>query len=253
MDKRTKRLGQCFLSDYRVIDREIDYAAPEGKTVLEIGAGDGRLTMRLAEKAKHVLAIEKDDRMLEFLLPLVERYHNLEILHGDFLDLDFSDRRFDVIFSNVPYVISSPLLFKLATMRFDRAVLCFQKEFVDRLLAKPGDKKRSRLSVMSQLHFDIWGLERVPRTAFKPRPKVDSTIIELHRRDFRATEFQSDFVNKLFQHKVRTVRKALRDAYGLQVAELKTSFDEQRVFSLTNEEVLKLAREAESYFLANVK
>jgi len=245
MERRAKKLGQCFLSDHRVIDREIDYAAPEGKTVLEIGAGDGRLTMRLAEKAKHVLAVEKDDRMLEFLLPLVERYHNLEILHGDFLELDFSDRRFDVIFSNVPYVISSPLLFKLVAIRFDRAVLCFQKEFVERLLAKPGDKSRSRLSVMSQLHFDIWGLERVPRTAFRPKPKVDSTIIELHRRDFRTTEFQSDFINKLFQHKVRTVRRALRDAYGWKAAALKTKFDERRVFSLTNEEVLKLAKELE--------
>ncbi|MDO8339205.1 MAG: 16S rRNA (adenine(1518)-N(6)/adenine(1519)-N(6))-dimethyltransferase RsmA [Candidatus Burarchaeum sp.] len=245
MERRAKKLGQCFLSDYRVIDREIDYAAPEGKTILEIGAGDGRLTMRLAEKAKHVIAVEKDDRMLEFLLPLVTQYRNLEILHGDFLELDFSDKRFDVIFSNVPYVISSPLLFKLATMRFDRAVLCLQKEFVDRMLAKPGDKKRSRLSVMSQLHFDVWGLESVPRTAFKPRPKVDSTIIELHRRDFRATEFQSEFINKLFQHKVRTVRRALRDAYGRQVSELKTNLDERRVFSLTNEEVLKLAKELE--------
>ncbi|VVC03455.1 putative ribosomal RNA small subunit methyltransferase A [Candidatus Burarchaeum australiense] len=242
MDLRSKRLGQCFLSDYRVINREIEYACPDGKSVLEIGAGDGRLTTLLAERARHVTAVEKDARMLERLLPLLEGHANLEIIHADFLDLEFTGKHFDVVFSNVPYVISSPLLFKLAEMSFDRAVLCLQKEFVDRMLSQPGDKKRSRLSVMSQLHFDVWALERVPRTAFKPKPKVDSAIIELHRKKFTATASQSDFINKLFQHKSRTVRRALRDAYDSKAASIKTEFDERRVFSLTNEEILELAR-----------
>ena len=250
MNRRTKALGQCFLSDYRVLNREIEYAQSEGKNILEIGAGDGRLTKLLADKAKHVTAVETDERMLEHLLPLLEEYENLEIVHADFLDLDFASKHFDLVISNVPYVISSPLLFKLASMRFDRAVLCFQKEFAERMLTEPNDKKRSRLSVMSQLHFEVKKLESVPRTAFTPKPKVDSMIVELKRKSFTATPSQSEFINKLFQHKSRTVRKALHDAYRLNAS---TKYDERRVFSLTNQEILQLAGSVENHLRAKVK
>src|SRR3989338_6092440 len=161
MRPRAKRFGQCFLSDHRILNREVAYAGPDGKLVLEIGAGDGRLTRLLAQRARQMLAVEIDERMLPQLLGLPEKFVNLEILHADFLDLDFTGKRFEVIASNVPYSISSPLLFKLATMEFDRAILCLQKEFVDRMRAKPGDRDRSRLSVMSQLHFEIELLESV--------------------------------------------------------------------------------------------
>jgi 16S rRNA (adenine1518-N6/adenine1519-N6)-dimethyltransferase len=219
---------------------------------LEIGPGDGRLTKLLANKAAHITAVEKDERMLEHLLPLLEEYNNIEIIHADFLDLDFEGKKFDAVVSNVPYVISSPLLFKLATMSFARAVLCFQKEFAERMLTEPGDKKRSRLSVMAQLHFDVKKLESVPRTAFRPKPKVDSMIVELKRKSFTASEFQSDFINKLFQHKARTVKKALHDAYRLSAS---TKYDERRVFSLTNQEILQLAGSVEKHLhlRANVR
>jgi len=247
---RSKKLGQCFLSDHRVLAREISYAQPEGKEILEIGAGDGRLTRLLADKAKHVTAVELDERMLEYLLPLLEKYENLEIIHADFLDLDFAGKRFDVVISNVPYVISSPLTFKLAGMQFGRAVLCFQKEFAERMLTEPGNKKRSRLSVMAQLHFDVKKFESVPRTAFRPMPKVDSMVVELKRRAFTATPFQSEFINKLFQHKARTVKKALHDAYRIDVH---GKFESRRVFSLTNQEILQLAGSVEHHLRANVK
>jgi len=228
------------------LNREVDYAGPDGKRVLEIGAGDGRLTRLLADRALHVVAVEKDARMLGFLLPLLKIYKNLEIIHSDFLDIDLANRRFDIVISNVPYSVSSPILFKLASMRFERAVLCFQKEFAERMLSEPGEKKRSRLSVMSQLHFNIKKLESVPRAAFTPKPKVDSTIVELVRRQFTATPAQSEFINRLFQHKGRTVRKAIHDGYGRV---LRTRFDDRRVFSLSNGEILELA----GYFLAKVR
>lgn len=242
MKPRSKRLGQCFLEDHRVLHREVGYAAVQGKTVLEIGAGDGRLTRQLAKKAKHVTAIEIDEQMLPHLLPLLEEFDNLEILHADFLDVDFEGKKFDVIISNVPYQISSPLTFKIAAMHFGHAVLCFQKEFAERMLAQPDDNNRSRLSVMSQLHFEVQELEEVPRSAFRPMPKVDSLIVKLVRTNFTATPEQAEFINKLFQHKNRTVRKALRDAYGKDAKLPKTEFDERRVFSLANDEILELGK-----------
>ncbi|RLG20224.1 ribosomal RNA small subunit methyltransferase A [Candidatus Micrarchaeota archaeon] len=249
MKAHAKRLGQNFLSDVRVLNREVDYAKPDSKLVLEVGAGDGRLTRLLASRAKKVVAVEVDKRLVQRLLPLLVEFENLEIIHADFLELDLKGKHFDLVISNVPYSISAPLLFKLTGMNFTRAVLCLQKEFVDRMLAKPSDRKRSRLSVMSQLHFDIWGLEKVPHRAFKPSPKVDSAIIELRKKNFTATEFQANFINALFQHKKKRVANSLVDSahmFGRSKQEVKKvanslSLADERAFRLTNEQILKLA------------
>ena len=243
-----KGLGQNFLIDERVLEREVRHAAVDGKTVLEIGPGFGFLTKKLAAKAERIVAIEKDARLLPILRGELAGLGNVELVHADFLRWKAKEK-FDVIISNIPYSISSPLLFRLAEMDFGRAVLCLQKEFVDRLLAKPGTKDYSRLSVTSQARFRIRLLERVSRSAFHPRPKVDSALIELVPTGRRLSPLEEKLVLLLFQHRKKTVRAALADSASqlgvakeeAQRAAAAVGLAERRVFTLTEKEFSSIA------------
>ncbi len=249
----SKRLGQNFLVDQRVLEREADYARAEGKSVLEVGAGTGNLTEKLAERAEKVVAVEKDERLIPALQERLQGFENVEIVCADFLEMNKNQLQgFDRIVSNVPYSISSPFLFKLLDIEFELAVLCLQKEFVERMVAKHGEKQRSRLSVTTQLQFEVEVLERVSRGAFRPVPKVDSKIILLKKRGVGIGEFAEKVILALFQHKNKKVANALIDSasvLGVTREELrsalKSAFNNERVFNLSNEQVLSLSDELE--------
>ncbi len=250
-----KKLSQTFLVDERVLAREVEYARVNGKEVLEIGAGTGNLTERLAlGGARRVIAVEKDARLIEALGERLRAHPNVVVVHADFLDYEIE--KTDVIVSNVPYSISSPLTFKLVDIGFERAVLCFQKEFAKRMVARPDTSNYSRLSVMSQLCFDARILETVPRGAFYPIPKVDSAIVELTKTGRTLAEFQKKFITALFTHKNKTVRNALIDSSKFlgknkkQTREIagRASAKERRVFTLSKEEILGLCAEMEEFF-----
>ncbi len=142
--KLDKRKGQYILKDRELISRQIDYAGLTGEeTVLEIGPGLGALTYILAEKAAKVLAIEKDKRLYSYLKDKIPP--NVELIKGDVLKCPLPD--FDVVVSNLPYQISSPVTFRLLKHGFRKGVLMYQKEFAQRMVAKCGDKTYSRLSI----------------------------------------------------------------------------------------------------------
>lgn len=243
--RQSKKLSQNFLVDERVLKREAEYAGAKGKRILEIGPGFGFLTKELANSgAKEITVIEKDERLAKLFK---SEFPQIIFIHADFLKC--KPGKFDIIISNVPYSISSPLLFRLAEFGFSRAVLCLQKEFVDRLLAKPGTKDYSRLSVTSQSAFKIRLLEKVPRSAFSPAPKVDSAIIELIPTGEKLNPRTALIIQLLFQHRKKTARAALSDsaeALGMSkesarsLAE-KSGLSDRRVFTLTKEEFANLA------------
>ncbi|RLG57870.1 MAG: 16S rRNA methyltransferase, partial [Candidatus Hydrothermarchaeota archaeon] len=134
--KPKEKLGQVFLIDERVLKREVEYAELSSKdVVLEIGSGFGSLTKFLVEKAKKVYAIERDSTLIEVLKSYVIA-KNLEIIQRDALRITFPE--FNKCVSNLPYVISSPITFKLLKHDFEKAILTYQKEFAERLIAKPG-------------------------------------------------------------------------------------------------------------------
>jgi len=242
--ERKKSLGQCFLEDRNILRLEAKLADPEGRTVLEIGAGDGRLTEALLElNPKKIIAIEKDTR---FAASLRERFAGqpVEIIESDFLEFEPPPSGFDVVVGNIPYYISSDIVFRLAPMRFDRAVLMVQKEFARKMAAKPGDDNYGRLSVTAQLAFSI-KLERVVlRHLFRPVPKVDSAIIVLRPTGVRLTQFQENVIRWLFSHKNKTVRNALLDSKEFDDGEIAKLGDiaKRRVKTLTKEDVLGIAR-----------
>ena len=205
-----KGMGQHFLVDPRVAARHVAHArVGPSDVVLEIGPGLGILTRRLAERAKHVVAIEADRR---FAVYLGQNLPEVEVISGDALKVEWP--AFDVMASNLPYQISSPLTFRLLDRPFDRAVLMYQWEFARRMIAKPGTPDYSRLTVGAYRRASCEIVERVPRNAFSPQPRVDSALVRLVPRPAPfplANPGRFDaVVDALFAHRRKTVENGLR-------------------------------------------
>ena len=207
-----KKLGQHFLVDERVLElilRALELSGVE--EVLEIGAGIGTVTRALAERAKRVIAIEVDARLVRVLEDLLSPYGNVEIVRGDFLEIEVPG--VDRVFSNVPYSISSPLLFKLLDEPgYEFAILTFQKEFVDRLLAEPGTREYGRLTVSLRLRARAEVLARISRRAFYPVPEVDSALVKIvpSRTHLPWGEVLEDFLRFAFSQRRKRAEKVVR-------------------------------------------
>ncbi|KJE97997.1 dimethyladenosine transferase [Capsaspora owczarzaki ATCC 30864] len=182
-----KSFGQHILKNPLIVNGIIEKAGLRNTdTVLEIGPGTGNLTMKLLEASKKVVACEVDVRLVAELQKRVmgtPYQRNLEILVGDVLKADLPF--FDVCVANMPYQISSPFVFKLLLHRpfFRCAVLMFQKEFAQRLYAKPGDPAYCRLSVNTQLLARVDHLMKVGRNNFRPPPQVESAVVRIEPRN----------------------------------------------------------------------
>jgi 16S rRNA (adenine1518-N6/adenine1519-N6)-dimethyltransferase len=184
--KPRKRLGQSFLMDQSVI-RKISAIAQvtENDIIVEIGAGIGVLTEDLAQTAAKLIAVELDDQLVEVLKDKLLKYNNVQIYYGDILKFDFGEivrdgeQKIKVI-GNVPYNISSPVLFHLLSFRkiIDSFVLMLQKEVIQRLVASPGGKDYGVPSVILQMFAAVEKVLDVPAGCFYPRPKVESSVIK---------------------------------------------------------------------------
>jgi len=182
--KPKKSLGQHFLRDQNIL-RNITNAvdAQPDERVVEIGPGEGALTEWLLKAYEDVLAIEVDRRALDILKI---RFPDLNVLHGDILKQEWSEvlkaDNNNVVVGNIPYYITSPILFKLmdAGPIFRKAVLLMQKEVGERLVASPGTKAYGILSVQAQLLGKVEFLFTVSRHVFFPKPKVESAVIAFY-------------------------------------------------------------------------
>jgi 16S rRNA (adenine1518-N6/adenine1519-N6)-dimethyltransferase len=240
--KRKKSLGQSFLEDKNILALEAKLADPEGKTILEIGPGDGRLTEAiLQQKPKKIIAVEKDTR---FASLLKEKFSGtpVDIIEADFLKI--RPLKVDVVIGNIPYYISSDIIFRLKDFDFGYAILMVQKEFAQKMAARPKDRNYGRLSVTSQLAFDIEIVRPVLRHLFRPAPKVDSMIIRLKKTGFRISPFQENIIRYIFQHKNKTLRNALLDSKMFEKEDLGAlgDFVKRRGFTLSKEECMEIAR-----------
>lgn len=238
----TKGLGQNFLIDERVAHRQVDHAEiGAGDVVLEIGPGLGALTQLLAERAGRVVAIEADRRLAEHLQATMPG--NVEVVVGDALEVVFPT--FDRMVSNLPYSISSPVIFKLLDHRFRKAVVMVQKEFADRMVAAPDSDDYSRLTVSVYYRAECRMVEKVPRSRFWPSPKVDSAVVELVPRPppFPVLDERLFFrlVEILFQQRRKKIGTVLR-MKGLMSSEQRASvpYVDLRVEALTPEQIGEL-------------
>nr|ACO10705.1 Probable dimethyladenosine transferase [Caligus rogercresseyi] len=180
-------LGQHILKNPAIVDSIIDKSGLRPTdTVLEIGPGTGNLTAKLLQVVKRVIVIEVDPRMVSEIQKRFQHSPHrpkLEILVGDAIKTDLPF--FDVCVANVPYQISSPLVFKLLIHRpfFRAAILMFQREFALRLIAPPGDKLFCRLSINTQLLSTVHHLLKVGRNNFRPPPKVESSVVRIEHKN----------------------------------------------------------------------
>ena len=217
-----KRFGQNFLRDRAIIDRIVTVIAPRpDDRLVEIGPGEGALTGPLLEAAGSLAAIELDRDLVARLRTRFPAGSGLELIEGDALTFDFRTLATDGplrLVGNLPYNISTPLLFHLFDQLDGVADMHFmlQKEVVDRLAAGPGSKTYGRLSVMAQLVCRVSPLLQVPPSAFRPPPKVDSTVVRLepHIRPPVAVADPARFallVAAAFAQRRKTLRNSLRD------------------------------------------
>jgi 18S rRNA (adenine1779-N6/adenine1780-N6)-dimethyltransferase len=181
-----KSKGQHLLKNPMILKEIVNKSnIKPSEIVLEIGPGTGNLTMLMLEVAKQVIAVEVDPRMVAQLLKRVgvsEYQSKLRLIQGDVLKTQLP--YFDLCVANIPYQISSPLIFKLLSHRplFKCAVLLIQQEFAMRLVAKPGSEFYCRLSVNVQLLARVDHLMKVSKKNFCPPPKVESSVVRIEPR-----------------------------------------------------------------------
>ena len=239
------KTGQNFLVDKRVAIREIQYAGiDENDVVLEIGPGMGILTTLLAEKAKKVIAVEIDGELVDKLKKFLPE--NVLLVHEDAVKVDFEVLpSFNKIVSNLPFHISSPITFKFLQYDFSSAVLIYQKEFADRMVAKTGDKHYSRLSVGVYYKADCEILETIPKGCFFPQPQVDSCMVRLTPRKSPAfpvldEKFFFDLTRELFNHRRKKIKNTLGELYS-DVKFEDLPYLDRRVEELTPEQIGELS------------
>jgi 16S rRNA (adenine1518-N6/adenine1519-N6)-dimethyltransferase len=223
-----KSLGQHFLSDTRILGRIADALELEpSDTVLEIGPGRGALTDLLIPRAKRVVAIEYDRALAELLREKYASAPNVDVIEANVLTADFAALAAGpyTLVGNVPYYITTPILFKaLERPRPDRAVYLVQREVADRLAASPGSREYGALSVNVQAFARVERIARVPAGAFHPPPRVDSAVVRvtpLVEQVVRPDEepgFRA-MVQAAFGMRRKQLRRVLRGLFALSAEE----------------------------------
>jgi 16S rRNA (adenine1518-N6/adenine1519-N6)-dimethyltransferase len=229
--KPQKWLGQNFLMDNNIarkIADSIDIKEPS--LIIEIGPGTGALTQFILPKAQKYIGVEVDNKLAEALLDKYSRIAAFSLIQEDVLKLDLRDIIADfrnyccTVIGNIPYNITSPIIFKLFDIYNDisEAVIMVQFEVARRITASPGTKDYGILSIFSQIHADVNFLFKVPPTVFFPAPKVDSAVIKYRfyhgaREPFADYQLFSKVIHICFQHRRKMLRNSLSLLFSKEV------------------------------------
>jgi 16S rRNA (adenine1518-N6/adenine1519-N6)-dimethyltransferase len=213
------RHDQHFLIDPTAVARIVGAYPVDGRHVLEIGPGQGILTDALLESGAIVTAIEYDRYLIEHLEarfgPQIAA-GRLTLIQGDAARCPWPE--FELMVANLPFSISSPVVFRLLESPYEAAVLMFQREFAERMRAPIGTSDCGRLSVMVQTWARVEGCFVLPPSAFSPPPAVDSMVVRITPRGLlfpiNDPRVYADVVRVLFMQRRKTVRNGLRAAAG---------------------------------------
>jgi 16S rRNA (adenine1518-N6/adenine1519-N6)-dimethyltransferase len=250
-----KRLGQHFLVDPNITRKIVALAALRSEDiVLEIGPGRGVLTRPLCAAAKRVIALELDPKLEAYLAEALADCRNLDLRLGDALEFSYETLpEGTVVVANLPYYVSTPLLFTLleARQRIDRMVLMLQTEVARRLVAKPATNDYGILSVLVQYAAEASLAFQVSASCFRPRPDVGSAVVNLVMRRQRSVQVKDEalfarVVRAAFAHRRKTLLNSLRDE-GLSSEQVVRALTQlgigpsRRAETLTLEEFANLA------------
>jgi 16S rRNA (adenine1518-N6/adenine1519-N6)-dimethyltransferase len=213
------RLGQNFLADANLLEaivRDADLAPRD--VALEVGAGEGALSDRVARRVAHLHVIELDRRLAGDLGGISSNHPNLSVVWGDAMRIDLQalEPAPTVVVSNLPYSIATPVLLRTITElpRVEAWTVMVQREIAERLRASPGSRTYGAPSVLVQLACEVELLRTVDRAVFKPRPRVDSALLRLRRRATAASPSVAGLVRDAFAHRRKPIAGSLELAGG---------------------------------------
>ncbi|OAB49099.1 16S rRNA (adenine(1518)-N(6)/adenine(1519)-N(6))-dimethyltransferase RsmA [Mycoplasmopsis gallinarum] len=253
--KAKKYFGQNFLKNKAITKKIVDLAEiTSTDSVIEIGPGKGALTKEILKKTKDLIVFEIDKDMQNYLIDN-EILKTEQIILGDFLKAELSDFKNSVVIGNIPYYITSEIIFKILDNRFlfKKAILMVQKEVADRIVAKANSSEYSKLSVTCQYVAEVKKLLVVPKKEFDPVPNVDSAIISFNFYQKENDNF--DELKNFFKLIFSTRRKKLSFS-------LKQYFNKEKILDLYNKmnlsenirvQELSLNQMVEMYYLLNEK
>ena len=244
--------GQHLLIDENIQRKFVDTVNPQStETIVEIGPGLGAITELLLASGAKVFAIEQDKRFVEILKgELGDDHPNLTLIHNDVLKVDLNKfkpgkKRLKIV-GNIPYYITSEILLYLIRYRqlIDSAYMTVQKEIADRIFAQPATKAYGRLSLLVRFYCDVRRAFEISRNCFSPRPKVDSTAIELIFRQNLPTEVDETVLFDLIKHgfgkRRKNISNALTEGFGVSKEKIKTLLSEAGIDEKTRAEELML-------------
>lgn len=187
-----KKLGQNFLFDEEALNL-IASGVNEQDTIIEIGPGLGTLTAILAEKAKKVIAVELDDKMIAILNERFKLYNNVEIIHEDILNVDIDKIAPKAkVVANLPYYITTSIITKLLKTNIKDITVLIQKEVAERICAIPGSKKAGAITYFVNYYANAEIVGNVSKEAFIPNPEVESSIVKLKIRENKLVEVKNE-------------------------------------------------------------
>jgi 16S rRNA (adenine1518-N6/adenine1519-N6)-dimethyltransferase len=213
-----KGYGQNFIIDPSIVMKIAQSAQLTPDTlVIEIGPGIGALTEQLAQLAKHVLAFEIDKTLIPVLEHTLSDYQNVTIINEDFLTIDLNDYLAEaisqqqpiVVCANLPYYITTPILFKIfeSNTPISYITVMVQKEVADRFGAKVNTKDYNALTVITNYQYDVSLVMKIPRMIFSPQPNVDSAVIQFKTKPYQSEGKQRLFtmIKACFKHRRKTI------------------------------------------------
>ncbi|MGC8681724.1 MAG: 16S rRNA (adenine(1518)-N(6)/adenine(1519)-N(6))-dimethyltransferase RsmA [Candidatus Acidifodinimicrobium sp.] len=253
--------SKVFLKNKAIMDKIIEAAElDKNDIVLEIGSGDGRLTEKIASKAKKVYAVEKDLFLIDKSKVKLSNYKNIEFINQDILEMPFPG---DVnkIISNLPYSIASPITERIIRFMNNHvdsiAVLMYQKEFGERMLAAPGYTDYSMLTIFCTYTCSITKIMDVSKANFRPIPSVDSIVIKIKPKNIKIDDNFINFCKLIFQHKKKNVYTAImssrsklktsdKDSIREKLSKVNKNYLKEKVFFLSLDDLMDLYKEVVS-------
>ena len=216
-----KKWGQNFLIDKNIIEKIVtSINISSNDQILEIGPGKGAITTPLAKQVKKITAIEIDSKLCNILEE--KNIPNLGIINNDFLKIDLDKLNSNIVVGNLPYYITTPILFKIfkSKLKWENIFFLMQKEVAERIIGSPGTKAYGRLTIMSQIFSNPKILFNISPNVFRPIPKVESSFVQFSKnKNYEINDYQrfENIIRKIFNQRRKKLKNCIDENMKLNL------------------------------------